>query len=84
MIIGYDAGYFGYLWSEVYAYDVLEPFEKHSLDGGEAGAAALQDLGMRFRQCLLEPCASVPATEMLENFLGRPPSDSAWIAKVVQ
>ena len=79
-----DAGYWSYLWSEVFAYDVIAPFEEYSLDSGAAGVAALRSLGLRFRRELLEPCASVPADRMLENFLGRPPTDAAWIAKVVQ
>jgi Zn-dependent oligopeptidase len=79
-----DAGYWSYLWSEVFAYDVIAPFDEHSLDDNMGGAEALRSLGMRFRRELLEPCASVPADRMLENFLGRPPTDAAWIAKVVQ
>ena len=55
LAIGYDAGYYGYLWSEVFAYDIVAAF-KASPNGGYLDAS----LGRKFRDTCLEPCASKP------------------------
>eukprot|EP00041_Stephanoeca_diplocostata_P029362 m.864539 g.864539 ORF g.864539 m.864539 type:complete len:261 (+) comp23547_c0_seq16:2075-2857(+) len=88
MVIGYDAGYWGYLWSEVWAYDALQKFDGLTLRSTDTaatsdGASTLQAVGVQYRKCLLEPGASVSATDMLVNFLGRPPSMDAFFREVM-
>jgi len=63
---GYDAGYYGYLWSKVFAQDMFSVFEKAGLDGTE--------VGMRYRREILLPGGSVEPDELLQRFLGRPVS----------
>ena len=46
LMSGYDAGYYGYLWSEVYAWDLLAEFQKTNFSDAE--------VGKRYRQAILE------------------------------
>ena len=68
--IGYDAGYYGYGWSEVYALDLFDSFRK-------AGVLNPK-MGHSLRQKILAPCATKPGMEMLKSFLGRDPSFDAF------
>ncbi len=77
LAIGYDAGYYGYLWSEVFAYDVLTAFDGLRVDSPE-----MAEVGMRYRRRMLEPCASQSGMEMIRNFLGREPNDAAFVDAV--
>jgi thimet oligopeptidase len=63
---GYDAGYYGYLWSKVYAQDMFSVFLKEGLDNPA--------VGMRYRKDILEPGGTVEPDVLLHNFLGRPVS----------
>jgi len=68
--IGYDAGYYGYGWSEVYALDLFEKFRKVGVLNRTAGYL--------LRQKILSPCASKSGMDMLKSFLGREPSLDAF------
>lgn len=72
MVIGYDAGFYGYGWSDVYAADVFEAMVK--ANEGPLSAA----VGSKLRREILEPCATRPGAEMLRAFLGREPTADAW------
>lgn len=61
---GYDAGYYGYLWSKVYAQDLFTRFEK---DGVMSTSA-----GMAYRRDILEPGGVREPDALLQAFLGRP------------
>jgi thimet oligopeptidase len=67
---GYDAGYYGYLWSKVYAQDIFTRFQKEGLENPVVGAA--------YRKDILEPGASVEPDVLLQNFLGRPMQPDAF------
>lgn len=60
---GYDAGYYGYLWSEVIAQDFFHEFEKNGVFN--------EELGLKFRREILEKGGTVEETQMVQNFLGR-------------
>jgi len=60
---GYDAGYYGYLWSRVYAQDMFTVFQKGGLENPAVGA--------RYRQDILQPGGSIEPDQLLKNFLGR-------------
>lgn len=60
---GYDAGYYGYLWSKVYAQDMFSEFKKAGLDNPA--------VGMRYRQQILVPGGSEEPDVLLKRFLGR-------------
>ncbi len=63
---GYDAGYYGYLWSKVFAQDMFSVFEKGGLDSA--------DVGMRYRREILLPGGTAEPDVLLQHFLGRPVS----------
>ena len=65
-LMGYEVGYYGYLWSIIYAYDAFSLFEKKGIFN--------KSLGMKFRKEILEKGGTIKGTKMLENFLGRKPS----------
>jgi Zn-dependent oligopeptidase len=66
---GYAAGYYGYLWSEVLAFDLLSAFRKDMLDPA---------VGRRYRDTILSQGAQQEEMAMVEAFLGRPPSNVAF------
>ena len=66
LIGGYDAGYYGYLSSQVYSADMFySVFKKDPMDGKE---------GRRYRHTVLERGGSQDEMETLKEFLGREPS----------
>lgn len=69
---GYDAGYYGYLWSKVYGDDMFSKFAADGVTNPEVGRA--------YRTAILEKGGSSPATQMLEDFLGRAPNNEAFLA----
>ncbi|KAI9888136.1 MAG: hypothetical protein M1823_000071 [Watsoniomyces obsoletus] len=67
---GYDAGYYGYLSSQVYSADMFfSVFEKDPMNGKE---------GRRYRHTVLERGGSQEEMKSLEDFLGRKPSTEAF------
>jgi len=70
MMGGYDAGYYGYLWSEVYAQDMFTQFPADDLMNSEVGG--------RYRQTILEQGNMKDAIDLLRDFLGRDPSPEAF------
>jgi thimet oligopeptidase len=76
MMGGYDAGYYGYLWSEVYAQDMFTVFD--SVPGGLLSP----EIGARYRTDILERGGMTPALQNLKDFLGRDPSPDAFFKKL--
>ena len=74
MMGGYDAGYYGYLWSEVYAEDMFTQFPKENLTSPEVGG--------RYRKAILEQGNMKDALELLRDFLGREPNSEAFFKKL--
>ncbi|KAK4548385.1 hypothetical protein LTR36_010256 [Oleoguttula mirabilis] len=70
LIGGYDAGYYGYLSSQVYSADMFHTvFKKNPMDGKE---------GRRYRHTVLERGGSQDEMQTLEDFLGRKPSTESF------
>ncbi|ORZ24337.1 hypothetical protein BCR42DRAFT_402720 [Absidia repens] len=68
---GYDAGYYGYMWSKVFSSDMFfSKFEKNPLSG---------ETGYAYRKSILEKGSSVDGMDMLKDFLGREPSSDAFM-----
>ena len=68
---GYDAGYYGYLWSEVYADDMFSRFEKEGILSPTTGKA--------YRDAILANGRTREPMELLKQFLGREPNDEAFL-----
>ena len=70
-LFGYDAGYYGYLWSHVFGDDMFTRFE----------AAGLLDpaTGKDYRATILERGGAVDGSEMVRAFLGREPNNEAFL-----
>jgi thimet oligopeptidase len=74
MMGGYDAGYYGYLWSEVYAQDMFTQFPANDLTDS--------DVGGRYRNVILEQGGMKDALTLLREFLGRDPNPEAFFRKL--
>jgi thimet oligopeptidase len=68
---GYDAQYYGYMWSLVFAADM---FKTRFLADGLFESKAGKD----YRRMILAKGGSLDASEMLRDFLGRDPSTDAF------
>jgi Zn-dependent oligopeptidase len=71
LVGGYDAGYYGYLWSKVFGDDMYSRFE--------AEGVTSQSVGADYRREILERGGSRDAAEHLRAFLGREPSDESFL-----
>ncbi|MFK7781380.1 M3 family metallopeptidase [Psychroserpens sp.] len=63
--------YYGYLWSEVYAQDMFTVFEKNGLRDTETG--------VKYRKLILANGSQRTVNEAVEEFLGRPMNNKAYI-----
>ncbi|QSE99061.1 M3 family metallopeptidase [Fulvivirga lutea] len=63
--------YYGYLWSDVFAQDMFTQFEKNGLLD--------QKTGVRYRNIILANGIQRPVLEAVEDFLGRPSNNDAYI-----
>ncbi|KAH0586331.1 hypothetical protein H2248_007575 [Termitomyces sp. 'cryptogamus'] len=71
---GYDAGYYGYTYSLVFAADMYATvFKADPLDPTR---------GMRYRHDILRPGGSREELDSLKAFLGRPPNSDAFLKEL--
>ena len=68
---GYQASYYGYLWSLVFAQDMFERFRERGVLSPEAG--------QYYRKKILARGGSVDEMEMLKDYLGREPKMDAFL-----
>jgi thimet oligopeptidase len=71
---GYDASYYGYMWSEVYGDDMFSRFEAEGVTNPE--------VGMAYREKVLERGGTVDPDQILRDFLGREPDNRAFLLKL--
>lgn len=71
---GYDAGYYGYLWSKVYGDDMFSVFADEGILSPE--------VGRRYRDEVLARGYSRDAMDHLRAFLGREPSADAFLEEL--
>jgi thimet oligopeptidase len=74
LMAGYDAGYYGYLWSKVYAQDLYTRFARVGALDPAAGRA--------YRDIILAPGATEEPDTLLQKFLGRPLSYDAFFTEM--
>src|SRR5260370_41018878 len=67
---GYDAGYYGYLWSKVYAQDLFSRFASEGLTNLKPGLA--------YRSDILAPARLEEPDREVTRFLGRPMSPNGF------
>jgi len=70
---GYAAGYYGYMWSEVLALDMLSRYD---------GKLMNTDIGQRYRQTILERGGELRGSELVRGFLGREPDSKAFFNEI--
>ncbi|QMU28111.1 M3 family metallopeptidase [Adhaeribacter radiodurans] len=70
-LTGYGAGYYGYMWSKVYAEDMFSVFEKNGVMD--------QKTGLRYRNIILANGSSRDEYELVKEFLGREPNQEAFL-----
>jgi thimet oligopeptidase len=74
-LMHYDAGYYGYAWADVIAADMASVFEAAPDEYFDVAT------GMRLRSEVYAVGSSRLPTESIENFLGRPQSNKAFLQK---
>jgi thimet oligopeptidase len=67
---GYSAVYYTYMWSLVIAKDLFSQFDKANL--------LAPGVAKRYREAVLNPGGSRPASKLVETFLQRPFNFKAW------
>jgi len=70
---GYAAGYYGYMWAEVIALDMLSAFGDDVMNAS---------VGARFRQEILARGGEDTARVLVERFLGRPVQPDAFFDEI--
>jgi thimet oligopeptidase len=72
-LMGYASAYYGYMWSEVMALDMLSAYKGNLMDS---------NVGRRYRELILARGSEKPAAEMVREFLGREPSTEAFFQEI--
>ncbi len=70
---GYQVGYYGYMWSEVMALDMLSAFGDN-LNNPE--------VGQRYRKTILSQGGQYEAEKIVHDFLGRKPDNKAFFDEI--
>ncbi|RMF74391.1 MAG: hypothetical protein D6744_14540 [Planctomycetota bacterium] len=73
-LVGYQAGYYGYMWSKVYAADMFQRFKELGMLNPEAGAY--------YRKKILARGGSMDAIDLVRDYLGREPNMEAFLAQL--
>ncbi|MEO5694149.1 MAG: M3 family metallopeptidase [Usitatibacter sp.] len=69
----YAAGYYGYMWAEVLALDMLSVFKGDLMNPA---------IGMKYRETILSQGGQEEEMDLVRRFLGREPSSDAFFAEI--
>ena len=78
-LFGYDAGYYGYLWSQAYGDDMAARFAEAPAGDLPAGNEAV---GRHYRTTILEAGGTMDGADLLRAFLGREPSTEPFLREI--
>ncbi len=78
-LVGYDAGYYSYLWALVYACDAFGVFKTK----GTKNITTNTEVGMKWRKEVLEKGSSEDEMKLVKNFLKREPNQKAFLKEIV-
>ncbi len=70
---GYQTGYYGYMWSEVIALDMLSAF------GNNLNNPVV---GEHYRKTILSQGGQKKAEQLVKDFLGRAPDNKAFFQEI--
>ena len=73
-LTGYQAGYYGYMWSLVYAQDMFQRFKELGMLNPEAGAY--------YREKILSKGGTEDSLDLVTDYLGREPNMDAFLASL--
>lgn len=73
-LIGYNAGYYGYQWSLVYAADMFQRFREKGILSPEAG--------QHYRKKILARGGTIDALDLVKDYLGREPKMDAYLDRL--
>lgn len=73
-LMGYDAGYYSYLWSKAYSSDMFTRFKQEGLLN--------PDTGRDWREWILEKGSSTEEINLMRGFLGREPNNEAFLKEI--
>lgn len=71
---GYAAGYYSYIWAEIYAADLFTRFKKEGLLNPKTGRD--------YRKWILEKGASMEEMDLIKEFLKRKPNNKAFLKEI--
>ena len=71
---GYAAGYYGYMWSEVIALDMLSRYD---------GKLMNAEIGHQYRKAILSRGSEMKGNELVKAFLGRAPNNKAFFDEIL-
>ena len=75
-LMGYESGYYGYLYSQSFAKCMFEEkFKDHELD---------PDIGMQYRNKIIAPGNTKEFMDLMIDFLGHKPKNDAFIKSLVE
>ncbi|EDQ89077.1 uncharacterized protein MONBRDRAFT_25656 [Monosiga brevicollis MX1] len=78
-VMGYDAGYYSYAWSEAVATDLLQTFKERA-----GGSLLVPEQGAEIRRHILAPGATVDGKTMVKQYLGREPNFEPFVARMCE
>lgn len=73
-LMGYSAGYYGYMWAKVFGDDMFTRFK--------GGGLLNKKIGAEYRKHILEKGSSEEEMKLLERFLGRKPNNKAFLEEI--
>ena len=70
----YEAGYYGYLWSQVFSADMFTRFKQEGITSPA--------VGLEYRRKILAKGHTVDGLDLVRDFLGREPTQDAFLKSI--